>query len=104
MIKPNQLCIILGVPQHKPGYTCNGKIVKTINIKAVVPEGNVWYFEPHLTEVVEGQVRTYKACADKWLHPLNTFEDELATEALNLTIERTFQETLAKQLIKQLVK
>ena len=95
-IKPGTLCMIRNVPKDYPGYSCNGKIITAVAIKRVSPEGNVWEIEPALQE---GN-RVYYGCAERWLHPLDDFEDELAREALDQVLERTFRESLAKELDK----
>ena len=79
MIKPGTLCMIRGVPRDKPGYECNGSIVRALEIKRVVePLGNVWSIDPHL----QTAAKTYHGCAEAWLHPLDPCEDDLARETL----------------------
>ena len=86
MIKPGTVCMIRGVPSGKPGYEFNGTIVRAEKVKAR-PEGvgNVWYINPPLTSVREKTI--YTGCAEKWLYPLDDFEDELNREALDEVLE-----------------
>lgn len=96
MITPNTLCMIRGIPKTHTGYTCNGKVVQAVKIKAVVQEGNIWEINPALHE----NNNTYHGCAERWLHPLDPCEDDLAREALDEVLERTFRETLERELEK----
>ena len=92
MIQPNTLCMIRGVPSGTPGSDCNGKIVCAL--EAV---GTLWRFEPAVHTAIPYKTRLDLSEA-KYLHPLDTFEDELAREALDEVLDRTFCETLQREL------
>ena len=96
MIKPNTLCMIRGVPKTKPGWECNGKIVIAVAVKKTIPEiGRVWRIDPPLPRDVGGE---FSGCAERWLHPLDGCEDELAREALDAALHDIFVKTLVESL------
>ena len=100
MIKPNTLCMVRGVPKNTPGHDCNGKIVQ-----AKEQYGVLWRFEPALLTAWKTPYGTKTSATidlseAQFLHPLDDFQDELAREALDLVLERTFRETLERELSK----
>lgn len=95
MIKPNTMCMIGGVPKHKPGHDCNGKIVE-----AKECFGTLWRFEPSVLSRYQDTTLEIDLSEAKFLYPLDDFEDELASEALDEALERTFRETLERELEK----
>lgn len=99
MIKPNQVCMIRGIPQNHPGYPFVGSVVTTTHVKRVQEGyGNIWAFEPHLVTTVEGKTLTVRGCAESWLYPLDSCEDDLAQEALDAALQNTFIETVMEKL------
>lgn len=96
MIKPGTMCMIRGVPKTRPGYECNGKIVCATNIKMTLPDlGRVWRIDPALPGTNGGQ---FTGCAERWLYPLDSCEDELACEALDQALHDIFVDTVVESL------
>jgi len=100
MIKPNTLCMVRGVPTNTPGWDCNGKIVQ-----AKEQFGVLWRFEPALRTTWKAPhgkqtSATIDLSEARYLYPLDDFHDELAHEALDEVLERTFRETLERELSK----
>lgn len=96
MIKPGTMCMIRGVPKTKPGWECNGKIVCAVGIKHTLPElGRMWRIDPPLPALAGGQ---FSGCAERWLQPLDSCEDELAREALDAALQDIFVNTVMEKL------
>lgn len=93
MIKPGTVCMIRGVPQGMPGYDCIGKIVQVEKLVF----GRVWQFSPTVTTHIPYSMQIDTG-EERFLHPLDDFEDDLNREALDEVLERTFRETLEKKL------
>lgn len=98
MIKPGTVCMIRGVPSTKTGYTCNGKIVRALSVKKTIPEiGNVWHIDP----VLQAEGQHFNGCAERWLHPLDPCEDDLARETLE-RLDEQMRETFIKTVVEKL--
>lgn len=96
MIKPGTLCMIRGIPSNRPGYECNGKIVVATTIKATLPDlGVVWWIDPPLPAPRGG---AYSGCAERWLHPLDPCEDDLAREAVDQALHDVFVNAVLEKL------
>lgn len=95
MIKPGTVCQIRGLPKTSATYAAEGRIVRVVQyLGEYKGVSNVHEFEPPV--VIQGV--QFNKCQEKWLHPLDDFEDDLAREALDEVLERTFRETLEKKL------
>lgn len=93
MIKPGTLCMIRGVPSGSPGSDCVGKIVKTVKVVF----DTVWEFTPAVQTNIPFTTHI-DLSEERFLHPLDDFEDDLTREALDEVLERTFRETLEHEL------
>lgn len=102
MIKPGTICMIRGMPKTSAAYAAEGRIVQVVQYIGNFTNSkgnqfdNVHQFAPFVT--VEGQ--NYNKAQEKWLHPLDDFEDELNREKLDEVLENTFRESLEKELEK----
>ena len=78
MIKPGTLCMIRGVPSHRLGSDCNGKIV----VAETRMFDDVWKITPEVVTVVGNGLRSMFAAKAKYLHPIdNPPEDAVDTHS-----------------------
>ncbi|MFZ9498222.1 MAG: hypothetical protein ACO265_08410 [Polynucleobacter sp.] len=86
------------MPKTKPGHSCNGKIVRVLGIKKAIPEiGNFWHIDP----VLQAEGRHFTGCAERWLHPLDPCEDDLARETLE-RLDDELRETFVNTVVEKL--
>lgn len=95
MIKPGTMCMIRGVPHNMPGGDCNGKIVQAKELF-----GQVWRFEPSVLTKYDNNTWEIDLSEERFLHPLDDFEDDLAHEALDEILQTTFRTALERALEK----
>lgn len=97
MIKPGTVCMIRGVPQGR-GYAANGRVVSIVQYLGDYKDfRDVHQFEPPV--VVEGQ--NFDKAQERWLHPLDPCEDDLAHETLerlNDQLRETFINTVLEKI------
>lgn len=78
MIKPGTVCMIRGVPQGI-GYVANGRIVSIVQYLGDYEDfRDVHQFDPPVMIMGEG----FDKAQEKYLHPLDPCEDDLARETL----------------------
>lgn len=99
MIKPGTICMIRRVPQDYPGHSLNGSVVKAVAVKRVVEDHTIWHIDPPL----QAEGRNFNGCAERWLHPLDPCEDDMARETLERLDEQmrqTFVDTVLDKLFE----
>lgn len=85
MIKPGTVCMIRGVPSDCVSSVANGRIVTIIKYMGdILDHKDVHQFEPPV--IIMGQ--EFDKAQQRWLHPLDPCEDDMARERLEMLDEQ----------------